>query len=47
MAIVEKPRTEVDAVTLEVLRIQPLSVRRDANEVTITLLKVAHSVIFN
>ena len=44
MAIVEKPRTEVDAVTLEVLRNGFVQI---CNEVTITLLKVAHSVIFN
>ena len=44
MAIVEKPATEVDAVTLEVLRNGFVQI---CNEVTITLLKTAHSVIFN
>ena len=44
MAIVEKPRTEVDAVTLEVLRNSFVQI---CEEVTITLLKTAHSVIFN
>ena len=44
MAIVEKPATKVDAVTLEVLRNGFVQI---CNEVTITLLKTAHSVIFN
>jgi len=44
MAIVEKPATKVDAVTLEVMRNGFVQI---CNEVTITLLKTAHSVIFN
>src|SRR5262249_47926435 len=43
MAIVERP-IEIDAVTLEVLRNGFVQI---CNEVTITLLKTAHSVIFN
>ena len=43
MAVVERP-TEIDAVTLEVLRNGFVQI---CNEVTITLLKTAHSVIFN
>jgi N-methylhydantoinase B len=44
MAIAEKPATRIDAVTLEVLRNGFVQI---CNEVTITLLKTAHSVIFN
>jgi N-methylhydantoinase B/oxoprolinase/acetone carboxylase alpha subunit len=44
MATVEKPKTQVDAVTLEVLRNGFVQI---CEEVTITLLKTAHSVIFN
>ena len=44
MAIIEKPRIGVDAVTLEVMRNSFVQI---CEEVTITLLKTAHSVIFN
>ncbi len=44
MAIIEKPRTGIDAVTLEVMRNGFVQI---CEEVTITLLKTAHSVIFN
>ncbi len=40
----EQPRTEIDAVTLEVMRNRFVQI---CEEVTITLLKTAHSVIFN
>ena len=43
MAVVER-QTGIDAVTLEVLRNGFVQI---CNEVTITLLKTAHSVIFN
>ena len=44
MATAEKPRTGIDAVTLEVMRNGFVQI---CEEVTITLLKTAHSVIFN
>jgi N-methylhydantoinase B/oxoprolinase/acetone carboxylase alpha subunit len=44
MAIAKMPATTIDAVTLEVLRNGFVQI---CNEVTITLLKTAHSVIFN
>ncbi|MEZ5100109.1 MAG: hydantoinase B/oxoprolinase family protein [Thermoleophilia bacterium] len=44
MATAETPRATIDAVTLEVLRNGFVQI---CEEVTITLLKTAHSVIFN